>query len=206
MPIPVKKVPARYIGTTPFELSPNGRPYFDGDGQPLKSLELHSGDVVMWEAHNVLGQTHLRQKASGKRWFLGYGHVVLPEHQHLSADELSVLGYEFDEGRPDLEPVHPPAPEPQPVEVSADEPPSEYDQLPPELQKAIDDDLEEQRKRAEEARKQAEAEAKAEAEAVQPAPADAPAEDAASEGAVDAPVVADEQAPITPAPAASNEA
>lgn len=60
----------------------------------------------MMPSEEILGKTVLIPK-NGKPLYLGVGRVILPEHKDVPVEELGLLGYQFDAGRPDFEPVEP---------------------------------------------------------------------------------------------------
>jgi hypothetical protein len=107
-----KLIPARYIAEHEVTLNKLGGPYVNGDGQPLLNLVLKCGQTLMMLEDEVIGMTWLTDPRREKNpIYLGAGRVVLPEHSDKSPEELSVLGYQFHEGRPDFEPINPtPAP------------------------------------------------------------------------------------------------
>ncbi len=110
-----EKIAARYIGGHTVSLPGSLGPYFDASGKPITTYRLNYGDTLMMPAHEVLGQTFLRQH--DQVLDLGAGHVVLPQDQNKSPEELVAIGYEFHRGRLDFEPyTPPPAPEPAPEE------------------------------------------------------------------------------------------
>ncbi len=190
--LPPGKVPARYIGAIPFELPVWGGPYLNVDGSRRKKLTLYQGDELLWEAHNVLGQTHLRQKATGKRYFLGYGRKVLPEHATLSDEELAVLGYEFDEGRPDFEPITPDTTPAQMPNAPVNE------ALPPELAAAVDAAKREAEAEAEQRREQQAAQTAGQASLLPPTPVEAGGEPEDAPAPAEPPAPPVESAPAVP--------
>jgi len=102
----VDKVPARYIGEHQVRLAGFGRPYFDGDGKPLKELLLNTGDTLMIHPEEAYGKTLYRALGSNQEpEFLGYGKVVKPEHVSIEDRDLIDLGYQFHGGRSDFEPL-----------------------------------------------------------------------------------------------------
>ena len=105
------KIAARYIGDHEKILHSYGGPYFNGDGSRRESLILHPGDVIMVDEQEVNGMTVLLDPRHEKDpEHLGTGRIVKDEHAGLSNDELSVVGYQFHEGRRDFEPVPPVVP------------------------------------------------------------------------------------------------
>lgn len=102
-----KIIPARYIGDG-TALQPRSKPYLDADGKRLKSLQLQTGDTIMMDEAEVIGQTYLFDSA-GKQdpLYLGAGHKILPEHKDLTREEIAKI-YEFHIGREDFEPLNKP--------------------------------------------------------------------------------------------------
>jgi hypothetical protein len=111
-----EKIAARYIGGHTVSLPGSLGPYFDASGKPIASYRLNYGDTLMMPAHEVLGQTYLRQHDQAfehdQVFDLGAGRVVRPQDQNKSPEELAAIGYEFHRGRPDFEPYTSPSPEP----------------------------------------------------------------------------------------------
>lgn len=110
-------VPARYIGDNLLQLQP-GR-YYNADGSIRTSNIVSKGDVLMMPEQEIIGQTILFDPKGYKDpLYLGSGHRVLPEHQGLDARTLALLGYEFHEGRADMELVQDAQPQatPEPVQ------------------------------------------------------------------------------------------
>jgi hypothetical protein len=71
-------------------------------------MVLKNGYTLMMNEDEVIGMTWLTDpRHLGDPIYLGPGRVVLPEHGEKSTEELSVLGYQFHEGRPDFEPLVP---------------------------------------------------------------------------------------------------
>lgn len=100
----MRKIAARYIGQHEVVLSKLGGPYVDASGARLSERVLRPGDTLMVNEPEVLGETWLHDPRHIKpSENLGSGRVVKPEHQGLSDDELSVLGYQFHAGRSDFE-------------------------------------------------------------------------------------------------------
>lgn len=100
------KVPARYIGEHGIILSPLGRPYFDAQGKPLKSLALRTGDTLYINEGEARGESWWHDPARVKdSLHLGTGKRVMAEHATLSAEEHAALGYEFHQGRGDFEEI-----------------------------------------------------------------------------------------------------
>lgn len=126
----IRKVPARYRGDHAVRLPPLHGPYFDGSGKRLESFLLSPGDTLMVWEQEVKGQTFLLND-NGAEW-LGYGHVVKPEHQEAlagkseqeQAEILSALRYQFHSPRSDFQALEseaipgPPAQAPQGESVS----------------------------------------------------------------------------------------
>lgn len=100
-----KKIPAKYIGMHPVTLGGAG-PYYNIDGTRKTDLTLSHGDTIMMEEREVLGQSFkFDPKGQLDPLDLGAGRVVLPEHAHLSDEELALLGYEHHQGRRDFIPL-----------------------------------------------------------------------------------------------------
>lgn len=100
------KVPARYIGHHAVSLNPGMGPYYNIDGTRRTDMMLSTGDEILMEDREVLGQSYLFDpKGQRDPLYLGIGRVVLPEHKDLDAQALAELGYEFHTGRPDIEPL-----------------------------------------------------------------------------------------------------
>lgn len=80
---------------------------YDGYGKPLTTNLLNPGDTLMIPDTELLGQTYKRRSKGDDRVdYLGAGRIVLPEHIHLSDEELiGVHGYQFHEGRSDFIPL-----------------------------------------------------------------------------------------------------
>lgn len=105
--------PARYVGEHPVRISRQHGPVHASDASAARlerrdgSLLRHS-ETLLLPAAEVYGQSYLYDPR-GERdpLALGVGRCVLPEHAGLSPEELSAVGYEFQEGRSDFEPVQP---------------------------------------------------------------------------------------------------
>lgn len=103
------KVPARYIGHHAVSLNPGMGPYYHPDGTRRTEMLLSTGDELLMEESEVLGQSYLFDpKGQRDPLYLGVGRVVLPEHKDLDAQTLAERGYEFHAGRPDMEVILPP--------------------------------------------------------------------------------------------------
>jgi hypothetical protein len=104
--MPQKKIPARYIGGHTVQLPAGLGPFYNIDGTRRTSLLLETGDTLMMPETEIIGQTYLFDpRGQTDPLHLGAGKRVLPEHVGLDDRELSLLGYEFHQGRPDFEPV-----------------------------------------------------------------------------------------------------
>lgn len=102
------KVPARYIGGYEVLLGPSGGPYVDGNGTRLSSLVLRHGDTLMIEEQELRGISYkFDPRGVNDPLQVGYGHVVLPEDEGKSDEELQALGYQFHRGRADFEEIAP---------------------------------------------------------------------------------------------------
>lgn len=96
----MKTIPSRYIGTHALTLV---QPARNIDGSLRQSMALVQGDELLMPDIEVMGQTLLFDPHGNKNpLFLGAGRVVLPEHANLDERELSLLGYEFHQGREDF--------------------------------------------------------------------------------------------------------
>jgi hypothetical protein len=102
------KVPARYVGETPIVLSPVGRPYFDANGKPLKSLALRTGGTLYVNEGEARGESWWhdpRRVEDSVR--VGTGKVIMEKHEDVPADQLEQIGYEWHQGRSDFEEILP---------------------------------------------------------------------------------------------------
>jgi hypothetical protein len=96
-------LPARYIGTSKMRLSRGTGPYYNLDGTRRTTLDLFTGDEMLMPERELLGQTYLHDpRGELQSYHLGSGHVVLPGHEEHEPVELSALGYEFHQPRPDF--------------------------------------------------------------------------------------------------------
>lgn len=96
----IKRVPARYIGSTPLTLAKGQGTGLGITGRRRASRAISQGDVLLMPGREVLGYTQLRQ---GDNLFdLGVGRRVKPEHAELDERELGLAGYTFHQGRPDF--------------------------------------------------------------------------------------------------------
>lgn len=97
------KIPCVYVGSTPLRLSADHGPFFDGDGKPLKTMDVLPGQTLMMGEEEVNGMTiwhDPRHVLPSEK--LGVGRVVKAEHADLDMDTLLALGYEFHDGRSDF--------------------------------------------------------------------------------------------------------
>jgi hypothetical protein len=122
-----KLVAARYIGHHAARLAQ--RLAFNIDGTRRESSLLESGDTLMMPEREILGFTLLHDPhMASDPLDLGAGKRVLPEHAGMNPEQLDALGYQFNAGRSDFEPlevegsIEPSAP--------ADEAPSDVPQEP----------------------------------------------------------------------------
>jgi hypothetical protein len=100
------KVPARYIAEHEIVLSPAGRPYFDAQGKPLKSLRIRKGDTLHINESEARGETWWhdpRREKDSER--IGTGKKVKAEHADLTEEERAQIGYEHHSGRGDFEEI-----------------------------------------------------------------------------------------------------
>jgi len=124
-----RKVPCVYIGNHPIRLSPDGRPYFDAQGLPLKSLDLAAGDTLMLPEVEVSGMTFWHDRSGAlPSEFIGVGRCVKADHVDKTFEELLALGYEFHDGRADFLALPAPAPAEAQEEAPAS---SQQEQAPP---------------------------------------------------------------------------
>lgn len=99
-------VPARYIGQHATNLVRGVRRYYNIDGTLRTKHTLEAGETLMMPAQEILGQTLLFDPHNVRPpKNLGIGKRVLPEDAEKSERELSLLGYEFHQGRSDFEPM-----------------------------------------------------------------------------------------------------
>lgn len=97
------KIPCVYVGVMPLRLSADHGPFFDGDGKPLKTMDILPGDTLMMPEKEVNGMTIWHDPRSIlPSEMLGTGRVVKAEHEGLDMDTLLALGYEFSDGREDF--------------------------------------------------------------------------------------------------------
>jgi len=94
------KIPAQYIGTDEVYLEDltNLR---DGSGNPLTKSTLSTGDTLMMEDFDVLGETYIYD-ADNNPTYLGTGRVILPQDAGLTDQQLAQRGYRFSSGRSDF--------------------------------------------------------------------------------------------------------
>lgn len=113
-----KRVPARYIGHHAVNVVAALGPYYNADGTRRTSLIIETGDELLMPEREILGYTI---RYIGESAFdLGTGRRVAPEHADLGDIELSLLRYEFHQGRADFEPltaVVPALPDAAPAQV-----------------------------------------------------------------------------------------
>lgn len=100
-------IPVRYIGDVEVVLGHFGGPYKDANGKLLTDLVLRKGDTLMMRASEVKGMTvKFDPRGIADAEILGVGHIVKPEHEGLSTDDLVIQhGYQFHQGRTDFEPI-----------------------------------------------------------------------------------------------------
>ncbi len=76
----------------------------DGNGNPLMKSTVDTGDTLMMDDFDVLGQTFLYDGMGGVQ-NLGLGRVILAPDVGLSDYQLALRGYRFSSGRSDFIPI-----------------------------------------------------------------------------------------------------
>jgi hypothetical protein len=102
------KVPVRYTGAHVVRLRQVDGPQRDANNVPLESLLVPKDQTLQMSAIEVYGTTYLFDPRGEKptEW-LGLGRVVLDKHHEYATSpvDLERIGYEFHEGRSDVEPL-----------------------------------------------------------------------------------------------------
>jgi hypothetical protein len=117
----IKRVAARYNGSTMLLLQPGQGTGYNPDGTRRASRAIERGDVLLMPEREICGFTLFRE---GERAYnLGTGKCIKPEHQDLDDRELSHAGYEFHRGRPDFDLVVDQVPVVIPTEITPEQDP-----------------------------------------------------------------------------------
>jgi len=94
------KIAAQYIGTDTVILV-DAIDLKDGNGNPITKSTLDTGDTLMMDDFDILGETFLYDGMGGVQ-NLGVGRVILPQDAGLTDAQLAARGYQFSSGRSDF--------------------------------------------------------------------------------------------------------